>query len=86
MAVWSAKTKLPQSPRFVFWFRCDERTPSGYLSVKLIHTLDVPIRDVRMVSQFACRFLVGALPEHHSEIVPGEKAPSLGVNRILAEA
>ena len=86
MSVRCPKTELPKSPRLVCWFGCYQCASSGDFSVELIHSIDVPVREVRVVSQFACRFLVRALAEHHPEIIPRQKAPSLGIDRILDKA
>jgi hypothetical protein len=39
-----------------------------------------------MISQLACRPLVRAFAEHDAETITREKAPSLGIDRILAES
>jgi hypothetical protein len=86
MAVRCAKSELPQSPRLVGWRGCHECTSSDHFPVELIHFIDVPVDEVRVVSQLACRFLVRALAEHHAETIPRQKAPALSVDRVSGEA
>jgi len=86
MSVWGAKTKFAQSPGLVCWCGNDERASADYLPVELIHVVHVPVREVRMVAQFACGLFVGAFAEHDPQTVSGQEAPSLSINGVLTEA
>lgn len=86
MSVRCSKTKFPKSPGLVRRFGCHQGSSRGQFSIELIHAVDIPVHEVRMVSQRACRFRVRALAQHHPETVTRQKAPSLGIDRIPAEA
>jgi hypothetical protein len=59
---------------------------SPQLPVKVINALNIPVREVGMISQFARWSLIHALAEHHPEAITGQKAPTGGVDRVLLES
>ena len=85
MPVGCAKTKFSKPPGLVCRLRSHQRPTSGHFPVKLIQALDVPVHEVRVVSEFACWSRVLALTEHDPEIVSCQKTPSVGIDRISAE-
>jgi len=64
----------------------NDRPLSRKLLKQLIHALNVPVREVGVVSEFACRPLVPAFTEHYPEMIAREEAPSIGVDRFLLES
>src|SRR6266478_2934380 len=64
-----------------------KRAPlSPQTPVKVIHALNIPVRKVGVISQFARRSLIHALTEHHPETITRQEAPTLGVDRVLSES
>src|SRR5262249_32469860 len=86
VSVWCTQAELPEAPWFVRWRRGNERAFRQKLPVKVIHALNIPVRKVGVISQFARRSLIHALTEHHPEAITRQKAPTLGVDRVLPES
>src|SRR5260370_27041736 len=86
VTVWRTQAEFSKSPRFVGWFGCHQRPFGDNLLVELIHIVNVPIHEIRVISQFTRRSLAQALAKHHPKSIARQEAPSLGIDRIFAEA
>ena len=78
--------ELPKSPGLVRRLGGDQRIPSRDFFEEPVHIVDVPISEIGMIAERAGRLLVHAFTQHQTESIAGEKAPTLGIDRIFLEA